>query len=226
MIIPVLDLKGGIAVSGKAGKRDTYKPLQTVFNKNPDPLKIAESLKNNGASRIYIADLDSIERLGNNFSVIKEVNKILPVMLDCGASKLSEVEEALKVADFVIVATETLKKLKDLDVILQKILKNKIIISIDLKDGKIYSKYLKIDLKLFMKKLGKIRPAEIILLDISRVGSESGFDSNFINTFKIPGASIILGGGIRSQDITKLSKKGVSKFLIGTALHKGEISLN
>ncbi|MDI6645127.1 MAG: HisA/HisF family protein [Methanobacteriaceae archaeon] len=226
MIIPVLDLKDGIAVSGKAGKRDTYQPLQTVFNENPDPMKIAEALKNKGATRIYIADLDSIERVGDNSWLIKEINKILPVMLDCGASKIIEVQEALKIADFVIVATETLKELKDLDKIFQNFLKNRIIVSIDLLDGKIYSKYLKIDLEILMKKLDKIRPEEIILLDISRVGSERGFDSELINSFTIPEVSIILGGGIRPQDVNILNKKGLNKFLIGTALHKGEISLN
>jgi len=225
MIIPVLDLKGGIAVSGKAGKRDTYQPLQTVFYKNPDPLKIAEALKNSGASRIYIADLDSIGEVGDNFSVIKEVNNILPVMLDCGASTVLDVEDALKIADFAIVATETLKDLEDLDEIFDNHSKNEIIVSIDLKEGNIYSKYLKINFEIFMQKLTNISPREIILLDISRVGSESGFDSELINTFKIPEVSIILGGGIRAQDITSLGKRGVNNFLIGTALHKGEISL-
>ena len=58
MIIPVLDLKNGIAVSGKSGKRDTYKPLMTVFHKSASPQEIAKSLKDGCAVRIYIADLD------------------------------------------------------------------------------------------------------------------------------------------------------------------------
>ena len=31
MIIPVMDFKNGIAVSGKSGNRETYNPLKTVF---------------------------------------------------------------------------------------------------------------------------------------------------------------------------------------------------
>jgi len=225
MIIPVLDLKDGIAVSGKAGKRDTYRPLQTVFSKNSQAIDIAVSLKKAGASRIYIADLDAIEGVGTNSPIIKKINKILPVMLDCGVSSVKEVEGALSMADFIIVATETLKDLQNLDEIFQNHLMDKIIISIDLKDGSIYSKYLNIDLGLFIKKIAKIQPREIILLDISLVGSESGFNQEFIKTFNIPETSIILGGGIRPQDIKSLSMAGADKFLIGTALHKGEITL-
>ncbi|MGC9517901.1 MAG: HisA/HisF family protein [Methanomicrobiales archaeon] len=226
MIIPVLDLKDGIAVSGKAGKRDTYQPLQTVFNNNPHPHEIASSLKMAGASRIYIADLDAIENVGSNAEIIKEVNKVLPVMLDCGTSSIQEVQDALNIADKVIVATETLKKLDDLDHLLKGDIKDRIIISIDIKEDRLYSKYLEIDTETFIKKIDKLKPKEVILLDISRVGSESGFKKDYIKKFSTPGTSIILGGGIRPKDIDVLREEGAEMFLIGTALHKGEISLN
>ena len=63
-IIPVMDLMSGIAVSGKSGKRETYKPLETVYSETPDPVDIAISLKRQGFKRIYIADLDAIEGKG------------------------------------------------------------------------------------------------------------------------------------------------------------------
>ena len=98
MIIPVLDIKNGEAVSGKSGMRETYKPIKTVFTDSSDPLKIAASLKNAGAQRMYIADLDAIEGTGSNLNVIKEINRIIPVMLDAGANDVCSVERILNVA--------------------------------------------------------------------------------------------------------------------------------
>ncbi len=223
MIIPVLDLKNGIAVSGKSGKRETYKPLETVFHESAFPEEIAKSLKDAGAVRMYIADLDSIENRESNFDVIKKVNKYIPVMLDCGSKSESDVGKALQIADKVIIATETLKDMDDLKVIFNKFDKNRLIISIDIKDGKIFSKHLNINIEEFIKKIEELNPQEVILLDISQVGTEEGVDEELIKKFiKLP---LIIGGGITSNDIKKLEKLGISKFLVGSALHKGKLPI-
>ena len=223
MIIPVLDLKNGIAVSGKSGERETYKPLETVFHESAFPVEIAKSLKDAGAVRIYIADLDSIENRKSNFDVTRKVNKYIPVMLDCGSKNVSDVGKALEVADKVIIATETLKDIDDLKVIFDKFDRNRLIISIDIKDEKIFSKYLNIDMEDFIKKIEELNPQEVILLDISQVGTEKGVNEVLIKKFlKLP---LIIGGGITSRDIEKLEKLGINKFLVGSALHNGKLTL-
>ena len=223
MIIPVLDLKNGIAVSGKSGKRETYRPLQTVFHESASPVEIAKSLKDAGAVRMYIADLDSIENREPNFNVIKDVNKYIPVMLDCGSKDVSDVGKALEVAENVIIATETLKDIDDLKAIFDKFDKNRLIISIDIKDGKIFSKYLNIDMEDLIFKIEELKPQEVILLDISQVGTEKGVNEELIKKFlNLP---LIIGGGITSQDIKKLENLGINKFLVGSALHNGKLTL-
>ncbi|OEC87435.1 MULTISPECIES: HisA/HisF family protein [Methanobacterium] len=223
MIIPVLDLKNGIAVSGKSGKRETYKPLKTVFHESASPEEIAKSLRDAGAVRIYIADLDSIENRESNFDIARKVNKYIPVMLDCGAKNVSDVGKALEVADKVIIATETLENMDELNSIFDKFDKNRLIISIDIKDGKIFSKYLNIDINYFIRKIEELNPQEVILLDISQVGTEKGVNEELIKKFlKLP---LIIGGGITSTDINKLEKLGINKFLVGSALHKGKLAL-
>ncbi|MGF7118224.1 HisA/HisF family protein [Methanobacterium oryzae] len=224
MIIPVLDISNGIAVWGKSGKRETYKPLQSVFNNSANPLKIAKALKKNGAERMYIADLDAIENRGNNFNIIKEVNNIIPVTLDSGANNVYKAKKSLEVADKVIIATETLKDISDLLEIFKKYDKKRIIVSIDIKDEEIFSKHLDISLKELIKKINEIEPSEVILLDISRVGTEKGVNLALINQFlKIP-TSLIIGGGITDEDINELEKLGLNKFLVGSVLHKGKLS--
>jgi phosphoribosylformimino-5-aminoimidazole carboxamide ribotide isomerase len=223
MIIPVLDLKNGIAVSGKSGKRETYKPLETVFHKSASPEGIGKSLSDAGAVRIYIADLDSIENRKSNFEVIQEVNKNISVMLDCGARNVFDVKKALEVADKVIIATETLKDIDDLNDIFDNFDKNRLVISIDIKDNEIFSKSLNIDIKEFIRKIKELNPPEVILLDISQVGTERGVNYELIRKFlELP---LIIGGGITSSDIKRLEKLGINKFLVGSALHNGKLPL-
>ncbi|KAF5089069.1 HisA/HisF family protein [Methanobacterium aggregans] len=223
MIIPVMDIKNGEAVSGKSGMRETYKPLKTVFSHSSDALEIAKSLKAAGAQRIYIADLDSIEGKGSNLQIVEEVNKIIPVMLDAGAGSVQMVETILKAADKVIIATETLKTLKSLDEIFESFSRDQLVLSIDIKNNEIFTRYLKTDINVMINKIKELNPDEIILLDISRVGTEKGVDFNLINKFHAFKSSIIMGGGILDDDIEELSILGVRKFLVGSALHSGRI---
>lgn len=225
MIIPVLDLKNRIAVSGKSGERETYTPLDTVFHDSSSPLKIAKALSKAGASRIYIADLDAIEGKGSNFQVIKNINNTVSVMLDCGANDIASVKIALEAADYVIVATETLKNIEDLNQIFNSFPEDRLIISIDIKNRKLFSKYLKISLEELIQKIKEINPPEVILLDISKVGSESGVNMDLIKKINAIGGSLIIGGGIRDEDIIQLEKAGLNKFLVGSALHKGKLKI-
>ena len=225
MIIPVLDIKDGIAVSGKSGNRETYKPLQTVFHPSSDPLEIARALSDAGATQLYIADLDAIEGTDSNLDMVGEINQIIPVMLDCGASDLYSVMEALQFADRVIVATETLKKLEDLHEIFCRVNREQIIISIDVLHNKVLSKHMELDFNILRESLEKLKPSHIILLDISKVGTEKGINWKLMDEFAGLELSIILGGGITGEDMSQLDKKCVDKVLVGTALHQGQIKL-
>jgi len=222
MIIPVLDIKNGIAVSGKSGNRDEYQPLKTVFSSSSDPLKISEALKKVGAQEIYIADLDAIEGKTSNLDLVSKINQILPVMLDSGTFDPESVEDALQVSDKVIVATETLQTLDHLDKILRQCDKERIIISIDVVDNEIYTKHLKLDFQILRQILEEHQPSQIIL-DISNVGCEAGINWKLLNHFAGLESSIIFGGGVTAEDILKLDGNIIDKVLVGTALHQGKI---
>jgi len=223
MIIPVLDLKNGTAVSGKSGDRETYKPLKTVFHDSSSPLKIAMSLSHYGASRIYIADLDAIEGKGSNFQIVKNINEHISVMLDCGACNIEDVSKALEAADKVIVATETLKNIEDLNDIFNSFSKDKLIISIDIKNGNLFSKHLKLNLEELITKIKELNPLEVILLDITKVGSESGVNMDLIKKINGIEELVIMGGGMTKKDITKLENAGINNFLVGSTLHNGKL---
>ncbi|MDR2873150.1 MAG: HisA/HisF family protein [Methanobrevibacter sp.] len=226
-IIPVLDLMGGIAVSGKSGDRNSYLPLKTVFAPNSNPFSIAKSLKINGAREIYVADLDLIEKKGHNLDHIKMMNSIIPLILDSGVRNFDSFKFFLDFAYKIVVATETLTSIEELYKIFDNISKERIVVSVDIKDNELYSKDNNLNLSLgeFKKDLIAISPNEIILLDISRVGSQSGYSKQLVNEFIEFKDKLILGGGIKKEDLNSIASNGIDKILLGTGLHKGDISL-
>jgi len=224
-IIPVLDLMNSIAVSGKSGNRTSYTPLSSIYSSNSDPIAIAQSLKINGANQIYIADLDLIEKQGHNLDKIKMINTILPVMLDAGIRDLNSFKFYLDFAYKLIVATETLDSIEELHNIFDNFSKDRIVVSVDIKDNLLFSQNIDMTIEEFKNELIAIDPNEIILLNISSVGTNSGFNKNLIDTFSELKDKLILGGGITQNEINSLSKIGIKKVLVGSSLHSGEINL-
>ncbi len=223
--VPVLDLKNNIAVSGKSGLRDTYTPLQTVFASSSSPVEIANGLSVGGAKELYIADLDLIESKSHNINEIKMVNTILPVMLDAGVKDFESFTFFLDYAFKIIVPTETIKSIDEIKKIFEKYPKERIVISVDVKDNELYSKNLDISLADFKEVLKQLNPNEIILLDISSVGTEKGYNQELLNQFSDLKDKLIIAGGLNNESLRELENIGIKKVLVGTALHSGEMKL-
>lgn len=222
MITPVLDLQNGLAVSGKSGKRKTYKPLKTVFSDSSDPIEIADALKKAGYNELYIADLDAIEGTGSNQEIVTIINSTIPVMLDAGITNYKNVEAVFDNADKIIVATETIESMEEIRQIFACYPKNSLVLSVDLINGQVLCKNMKLSFEDVMEIIEKFEPAEVIILDISRVGTNSGFDKRVVNRFKDIDTQLIVGGGVTKRTIEDLGKMGVNKFLVGTAIHNGK----
>ncbi|WP_405308594.1 HisA/HisF family protein [Methanobrevibacter sp.] len=223
--IPVIDLKQHQAVSGKSGMRDTYQPLKTVFAPSSNPVEIAQGLKLNGADEMYIADLDLIESSGHNISEIKLVNTILPVMFDGGVKNCESFDFFLDYAYKIIVPTETIESIEEMEKIFEKYPKERIVVSIDVKNNELYSKNLNLNLSEFKKILKKLDPNEIILLDITGVGTEKGYNQKLLDEFEDMKEKLIIAGGLNKESIGELDSQGIKKILIGTSLHSGEVGI-
>ena len=223
--IPVIDLKQHQAVSGKSGMRDTYQPLKTVFAPSSNPVEIAQGLKLNGADEMYIADLDLIESSGHNISEIKMVNTILPVMFDGGVKNCESFDFFLDYAYKIIVPTETIESIEEMEKIFEKYPKERIVVSIDVKNDELYSKNLDLTLSEFKEILKKLDPNEIILLDITGVGTEKGYNQKLLDEFEDMKEKLIIAGGLNKESIGELDSQGIKKILIGTSLHSGEVGL-
>ena len=223
--IPVIDLKQHQAVSGKSGMRDTYQPLNTVFAPSANPVEIAQGLKLNGADEMYIADLDLIESQGHNINDIKMVNTIIPVMFDGGVKNCESFEFYLDYAFKIIVPTETLESIEEMEKIFEKFPKERIVVSIDTKNNEMLSKNFDMSLSEFKEILVKLDPNEIILLDITGVGTEKGYNKQLLDEFAELKDKLIIGGGLNKDSLDELESLGIKKVLIGTSLHSGEVKL-
>ncbi len=223
--IPVIDLKQHQAVSGKSGMRDTYQPLRTVFAPSSNPIEIAQGLKLNGADEMYIADLDLIESKGHNIADIRMVNTILPVMFDGGVKNCEAFEFFLDYAYKIIIPTETLESVEEMEKIFERYPKERIVVSIDVKNDELFARNMDMNLEEFKEILKRLDPNEIILLDITGVGTEKGYNKELLDKFDDMKDKLIVAGGLNKESLGELDSLGIKKVLIGTSLHSGEVRL-
>ncbi len=227
-----MDIMQGKVVHAIGGKREQYRPIKSIICSTSNPIVIAKAFKNIfDFNELYIADLDAIMGKGDNLKVISKIcnETNMKVMLDFGIDNNSNVNELFNLGvSKVVVGTETLTTIKYLNDLIKNFGKERIIPSIDSINGKVISKCLDLngmDPLIIALKLESIGVSELILLDISKVGTESGVNielvKKILSSISIP---ILIGGGIRSiNDIQYLKELGVSGVLIATALHKGII---
>jgi len=226
-----MDLKGGVAVHAVGGDRDKYQPLKSVLCNSPDPLEVASSFKRVGFDELYVADLDSIEGAGSNLRLVSEVKARLglKLMVDAGVSSASGAEALLEAGvDKVVVGTEALSELRELEEVVDAVGGARVAASIDLKGGRLMARSSELR---GMNALEAARAleargvSELILLELSRVGGRGGPDvelaSRLLEEVEVP---LLVGGGVRHlADLLELRRVGVAGALVATALHEGSL---
>jgi phosphoribosylformimino-5-aminoimidazole carboxamide ribotide isomerase len=241
-IIPVLDLRGGIVVRGIAGKRAQYKPLESKLVAGCEPGDVAAALvKHFQLPALYVADLDAIEHDRPQWEAYQAIaTSKTRLWLDAGigtACALGRLELFLsrqKIEADVVVGLETLASPDDLDVLFARLGPERLIFSLDLKDGQLltrideWAELLAFDLAQHIVGRGVRR---MILLDLGAVGTGSGVPtlglaksirSTFDASFELIG-----GGGVRSlEDLRDMKTAGFDAALVASALHTGAINTN
>ena len=231
-IIPVLDLLNGIAVHAIRGERNKYRPLKSVLNPSPDPLELAKAFGSLGFDELYMADLDAILKDEEDFSVYTQIasETDLNLMVDAGISDLERARRVLDAgASKIIIGTETLNDIEFAGEAVQALGADRVIVSVDLKGGEMLSRSDSIrsmnplSLVEALEEMGVVR---VIVLDLSRVGSEQGANMGVVDeVLKKTGVEVIAGGGMRgTDDLEEARDLGVSGALIATVLHSGSLT--
>lgn len=225
MIIPVVDIRDGQAVQANGSfLRSQYSPLRSKLTHSADPVDVVRSLSCYAASKIiYIADLNTIMRTGNNRVVLERLVSSFPkteFWLDAGYLNLTAAQNDLIPMTKVIgseslESTKTLLHPSDVDWVL----------SLDFRHGNFLG-----DPSLLS--LPSIWPKRVIILELSAIGREQGPNLTLLNTINQLSPAdtkrhFFIGGGVKNMNsIEDCVRSGAKGVLVSSALHKGDITSN
>lgn len=232
-VVPVIDILNGMVVHAIKGKRSDYQPIQSKFTASANPVEVAEVFRDKGFREIYIADLDAIVDCTTNFQVLRKIVEKtgLELMVDAGITNLDRAQKLLASGvSKLIIGTETLTEKSFVSKAIQLFGKDRVVVSIDLKDGKVLVKpgfdgYT--EALCLLREFVEMGVSNFIILDLTKVGSSEGINSDLLKqiheTLKL---EIYVGGGARNiKDLLDLKYLGVSGVLVATALHNGKITV-
>jgi HisA/HisF family protein len=234
--IPVIDLLEGQAVHAVRGEREKYKPVQSILCDKSDPAAIAAAFRDRlGLSEIYIADLNAIQGFPQTAhrDLISGLirNEGMDIILDTGISDVAQAREWLDIGIHkAVVGSETLGTLDACRTIIEGIDRERVVFSLDMRAGTILSKCPEFAALSPVEGLEHLQASgwrEVILLDISRVGSEEGFDRALAAEARrrCPRLNLLIGGGISNpRQLLELRSLQVAGVLMATAFHRGLIT--
>lgn len=230
-IIPVIDILNGYVVFARAGKRNRYKRLKSWLCTSSNPLELASNYIRLGFKEIYAADLDSLLKGYKNIVLYKELAGNTSLILDIGVKKIEDVALLYDLGiKKIVVATETLPKLDLAKDIIDKFPSDRLVVSIDILEKSVMSKSPELyglDPEHALKIFRELGYEEALVIDLSRVGTGEGVDTEMIRKLLNEGVKIIVGGGVRDiNDISMLNNLNVEGVLIAYSLHKKRISVN
>ena len=232
IILPAIDIKDGKCVRLIKGDFE-----QMTSYKNT-PFDQAKIYFESGFKNIHIVDLDgALKGKSSNSNIIKEIikNFKLKIQIGGGIRTISDVDNWINNGvDKVIIGTAAVENRDLLKTACEKF-KNKIAISLDVKDGFIFlsgwKKQTNILAADFIKEIQNFGVSRIIYTDINKDGTKQG--PNIKDTIelsskvKIP---FIISGGISSiEDVKKiksLNNSNVEGVIVGKSIYDGDIKIN
>lgn len=219
-LIPVIDLKDGIAVHAKLGLRDQYLPLHTpLCHSSVVDEVIAAFLNLYPFKIIYLADLNAITNTGNNDDLISRLLQQysdITFWIDSGyqarPAKFVGLENYQAVLGSECYPEDKLASLS--------LFEKQFILSLDFSAQQ--------------QPLGSVRlfsdadlwPGKVIIMTLARVGSGAGVDMDKLQFYQEldKNHTLVASGGIRDQaDLLALKNIGVDYALCASALHAGTI---
>jgi phosphoribosylformimino-5-aminoimidazole carboxamide ribotide isomerase len=227
-VIPVLDLKSGVAVHAVGGDRAHYAPVVSRWHEGADPVALARRFQEELAlTELYVADLDAIVGSGDNAEAIQRMIELgINTWVDVGARDAADVASWLDAGASVVAGLETVRGPEALGRIVSTE-PDRILFSLDLRDGQPIVDTLPTwgteDPATIARRAVEAGVRTLIHLDVARVGTGRGVGPGLE---WLPGLGVAWGvaGGIRgSEDLELLAGLGASLALVGSALHDGRV---
>lgn len=233
-VIPVLDVKEGIAVHAVGGLRDHYPPLRSVLHPTCEPVSLAAAFRDRlGLRELYLADLDAIMGKRPNAALYNKLAEFgLHLWIDAGIQDEHDLDILLGLRDASIVAgLETLAGPDALAGILRSIAPERLILSLDLRAGQPVthprSNWTAASPEALLEMFHAAGVRRFLLLDLARVGTGRGVGTIALLRRchqRFPTAEVSLGGGISGAgDLQEAQAEGAAGVLVGSALHDGRL---
>lgn len=228
IIYPAIDLLGGKCVRLMQGD---YQKV-TVYSDNP--LSMALSFKDAGASWIHIVDLDAAKSgIPTNNKIIEEIATTLGLKVQTGGG-IRNMETLDKLLDSnisrAVLGTSAVKDRKFTEAAIAKY-GERIAIGIDAKNGDVavdgWTSSSGMDAIDFAKIMESIGVKTVIYTDISRDGMLTGTETlgitRLVNETKL---MVIASGGIGTmEDIYDAKATGAGGVIVGKAIYEGKVDL-
>jgi phosphoribosylformimino-5-aminoimidazole carboxamide ribotide isomerase len=226
-IIPAIDLMNGQVVRLYKGDPNQ----KTVYGDNP--IEIAKKWESNGADMLHLVDLDATLGMGSNLLLIKKIIKeiSIPIQVAGGLRDESVIVDMAKISSRVVLGTLAFKDKPTLKKLLSNLGPQKIVISVDHKDGEIvingWQKRTGIKLIEAMQEFIAMGFSEFLLTNVSRDGTLEGPDLKFLEqACQLNNANVIASGGISNIiDIKNVKQKNAFGVILGKALYENKISI-
>jgi phosphoribosylformimino-5-aminoimidazole carboxamide ribotide isomerase len=230
-VIPVIDLKGGVAVHAVRGQRERYRPLQSRIAEGSEPVHITRAVRERlGLDELYVADLDAIAGGPGSPDVVAALAREARVMVDAGAAAAAAVARLLELGVArVVIGTESLPGTEAFRRLRAELPDAPLVLSLDLRDGQVISPDPTLAGVAPAEALARLADAgarEAVVLDLARVGSGEGPDVALVAELRarLPEVQLLAGGGVRhAGDLRALADAGAAGALVATALHGGAI---
>ena len=229
IIFPAIDIKDKKCVRLTQGDFDKV----NVYGE--DPSLMAKKWADDGAEFIHVVNLNgSRDEIGINDETLAKVAKSVDVPIQVGGGIRDEkrVKELLDLGiNRVIVGTMAIENKELLKELIEKYKADKIVVSIDAKNGKVathgWEKVSDIDSVDLCKELEQIGVKTIVYTDISKDGMLEGPNFDIYKELsQKTSLDIIASGGVTSiDDVKRLLDMNMYGAIIGKALYDNRIDL-
>ena len=226
-IIPAIDLMGGKVVRLYKGDPNQ----KTVYSSNP--VDIAKQWESAGADILHLVDLDATLGIGSNIEIIKKIldEVSIPVEVAGGLRNKSLVLEIAQLSKRIVLGTLAFKDKPLLKLLLSELGAQKIVISVDHKDGEIvihgWQKDTGLKLIPAINEFLEMGFTEFLLTNVSRDGTLEGPDLEFLEqACNLKNSNIIASGGISNiSDVEDVKEKNAFGVILGKALYEKKLTI-
>jgi phosphoribosylformimino-5-aminoimidazole carboxamide ribotide isomerase len=223
-IVPVVDVRGGIAVHARGGDRANYRPLRSPLSVSTEPASVASALAAAvGATDVYLAELDAIESGRCKFDYRTLANSPFTTWIDTGVRSVADLERFPQQSHLrPILGSETLPSLAVLKEATLRFPVGELLVSLDFRAGQALG-----SVPHLFENACELGVRRFLILDIAAVGRGTGvWAAPLLDRLRkaCPDAILWAGGGVASMaDVTAWHAAGADAVLVATALHAGAV---